>query len=271
MTINQYLCLLEALLIRRDNAFEKYMRLLESASAPAAARIDPDGLPKAKNYRNSHEDLLIRVADAGAAYNNAWDKYEKFYKQLEKNLETLANLYGWTERAALEVIYIENMGRPQETRRGGVCRRCNCCTKAEAAILIKQAKQHLTEILKEQGIEITMNRKVIEFKGPGGQELHRISPLQTFATGTINYIEARFDLSDTWAGYNERLAVWYNGSAEEETPIDESGVIVIPRKVLEQPGTLKMNLCFSCTENGTTAKRLTSRPVDVLKLVKANY
>ena len=116
-----------------------------------------------------------------------------------------------------------------------------------------------------------MKKQTIEFDAPGGQDLKRVSPLRTFATGTVNYIEARFVLSDTWAGYNERLAVWYNGSAKEETPIDESGVIVIPRKVLEQPGTLKMNLCFSCTGNGTTAKRLTSRPVDVLKLVKANY
>ena len=66
-TINQYLCLLEVLKIRRDQALEKYLRLLERASAPTAARIDPDGLPKAKNYRNSHEDILIKVADAAAA------------------------------------------------------------------------------------------------------------------------------------------------------------------------------------------------------------
>ncbi len=154
MTINQYLCLLEVLKIRRETALEKYARLLERASAPTAARIDPDGLPKAKNYRNSHEDLLIKVADAAAELTSAWDKYNKFHRQLDKNLETLANLYGWTERAALEVIYIDNMGRPQETRRGGVCRRCSCRTKAEAAILIKQAKDHLTEILRAQGVKI---------------------------------------------------------------------------------------------------------------------
>ena len=150
MTINQYLCLLEVLKIRRENALEKYVRLLESASAPAAARIDPDGLPKTKNYRNSREDMLIQVADAAAAYNNAWDKYEKFYKQLEKNLKQL-DLW---ERWALEQIYIDNMGKPPEKRRAGVCRRCSCRTKADAAILIKQAKDHLTEILRAQGVEI---------------------------------------------------------------------------------------------------------------------
>lgn len=150
MTINQYLCLLEVLKIRREKALEKYVRLLERASAPTAARIDPDGLPKAKNYRNSHEDLLIKVADAAAAEDKAWNQYEAFEKQFEKNLAKL----DYTERLALEQIYIWNQGKPPEKRRAGVCRRCSCRTKADAAILIKQAKDHLTEILRAQGVEI---------------------------------------------------------------------------------------------------------------------
>ena len=116
-----------------------------------------------------------------------------------------------------------------------------------------------------------MTRRIIEFDAPGGQDLKRVSPLQTFATGTINYIEARFNLSDTWAGYTECFAVWYNGRTKKETPIDESGVIVIPREVLEQPGTLKVNLCFNHTDSNGLTARLTSRPVEVLQLVKANY
>lgn len=150
MTINQYLCLLEVLKIRREKALEKYLRLLERASAPTAARIDPDGLPKAKNYRNSHEDLLIKVADAAAAEDKAWNQYEAFEKQFEKNLAKL----DYTERLALEQIYIWNQGKPPEKRRAGVCRRCSCRTKADAAILIKQAKDHLTEILRAQGVPI---------------------------------------------------------------------------------------------------------------------
>ena len=150
MTINQYLCLLEVLKIRRDQALEKYLRLLERASAPTAARIDPDGLPKAKNYKNGNEDLLIKLADAAAAHNSAWDKYEAFEKQFNKNLAQLE----YSERLALEQIYIWNQGKPPERRRAGVCRWCGCRTKAEAAILIKQAKDHLTDILRAQGIPI---------------------------------------------------------------------------------------------------------------------
>lgn len=149
MTINQYLCMLEALQIRRDRAFERYVRQLERASAPATAHIDPDGIKTRSGY-NSREDLLIKVADAAAAEDKAWKQYEAFKKQFEKNLAQLE----YTERLALEQIYIFNMGKPPERRRAGVCRWCGCRTKAEAAVLIRQAKQHLTEILIAQGVQI---------------------------------------------------------------------------------------------------------------------
>lgn len=149
MTINQYLCMLEALQIRRDRAFERYVRALERASAPATAYIDPDGT-QIKGGHNSREDLLLKVADAADAENKAWEQYEAFKTQFEKNLRLLEN----TERLALEQIYIWNIGKPPERRRAGVCYWCGCRTKAEAAVLIRQAKQHLTEILIAQGIEI---------------------------------------------------------------------------------------------------------------------
>lgn len=153
MTINQYLYGLEQLRNRRDRAFEAYIRAHNRASAPTAAHIDADGITSRSGY-NSTEDKLIKAADAWARYDKADNLYYGYSKQLDRNLETLAKLYGWSERAALELIYIENMGKPPERRRAGVCRRCSCRTKAEAAELIRQAKQHLTEILRAQGVEI---------------------------------------------------------------------------------------------------------------------
>ena len=149
MTINQYLCLLEAFKIRRERAFEKYARQLERATAPTTARIDPDGIKSRSGY-NGREDLLIKVAEAAAAEDKAWKQYTAFKKRFEKNLEQLE----YSEGLALEIIYIWNMGKPPEKRRSGVCRWCGCRTKAEAAALIRQAKQHLTEILIAQGVEI---------------------------------------------------------------------------------------------------------------------
>ena len=129
------------------------MRSHNRASSPAAAHINSDGITSRSGY-NSTEDKLIKAADAWAKYDRADMLYDGYYNQLEKQLEKLAKLYGWHERAALEVIYIENMGRPHETRRGGLCRRLGVRTKAEAAAIVQDAKNHLTEILRAQGIEI---------------------------------------------------------------------------------------------------------------------
>ena len=153
MTINQYLFALEQLRNRREKAFEAYMRAHNRASAPAAAHIDPDGITS-RSGSNGTEDKLIKAADALAKYNKADDLYYGYSKQLDKNLKKLEKLHGWPERAALEIIYIENMGKPPERRRAGICRHCNCRTKAEAAELVRQAKQHLTEILIAQGVPI---------------------------------------------------------------------------------------------------------------------
>lgn len=153
MTINQYLYALEVLHNRRERAFEHYMRVHERAAAPTAAHIDPDGITSRNGY-NGTEDKLIRAADAWAKFDKADNLFYGYEKQLNRNLEKLEQLHGWRERAALELIYIENQGRPQETRRGGLCRRLGVRTKAEAGEIVQSAKQHLTTILIEQGIPI---------------------------------------------------------------------------------------------------------------------
>ena len=153
MTINQYLYALEQLRNRRNRAFEAYIRAHNRASAPTAAHIDADGATSRSGY-NSTEDKLIKAADAWARYDKADNLYYGYSKQLDKNLSKLATLYGWQERAALEKIYIDNMGRPKETKRGGLCRVLGVRTKAEAAVIVQDAKQYLTEILRAQGVKI---------------------------------------------------------------------------------------------------------------------
>ena len=116
-----------------------------------------------------------------------------------------------------------------------------------------------------------MNRKVIEFEAPGNQVLKRISPMQIFASGTINYLAAHFELSDTWNGYDECYAVWHNGKVTKESSVDADGKTVIPQEVLKSPGVLKVNLCFSKVSSGTIATRVTSYPVDALEIVRAHF
>ena len=153
MTINQYLFALEQLRNRRDKAFEKYIRAHNRASAPAAAHIDPDGITS-RSGSNTTEDKLIKAAEAWAKFDKASTLYFGYEKQLNRNLDKLQKLHGWQERAALEKIYIENMGRPHETRRGGLCRVLGVRTKAEAGEVVRAAKEHLTEILLAQGVPI---------------------------------------------------------------------------------------------------------------------
>ena len=139
--------------IRRERCFERYMRAHERAAAPTAAHIDPDGITS-RSGSNSTEDKLIKAADAWAKFDKASTLYFGYEKQLNRNLDKLAKLYGWRERAALEKVYIENMGRPQETRRGGLCRVLGVRTRAEAYEILQEAKRHLGEILRSQGIDI---------------------------------------------------------------------------------------------------------------------
>lgn len=153
MTINQYLYALEVLKNRRERCFENYMRAHNRASAPAAAHFNTDGITNRSGY-NSTEDKLIKAADAWAKYDKADNLYYGYFKQLDKNLDKLEKLYGWEERAALEKVFIDNMGRPQETRQGGLCRLLGVRTKAEANEIFQAAKRHLVEILRSQGVDI---------------------------------------------------------------------------------------------------------------------
>ena len=153
LTINQYLYALEQLRNRRDKAFEKYIRAHERAAAPTAAHINTDGITN-RSGSNGTEDKLIKAAEAWAKFERASTLYFGYEKQLNRNLDKLQKLYGWQERAALELIYIENQGRPYETRRGGLCRVLGVRTKAEAGEVVRAAKEHLTEILIAQGVPI---------------------------------------------------------------------------------------------------------------------
>ena len=112
-----------------------------------------------------------------------------------------------------------------------------------------------------------MDRQTIYFKAGKTQELTRTSPLQTFAIETINYIEAHFELPDTWKTFDDLYAVWFNGSEREGSLINDDGVTVIPSVMLKTPGTLEVNLCGNDFQNGKLAGRWTSYPTEALKLI----
>ena len=111
-----------------------------------------------------------------------------------------------------------------------------------------------------------MNKQIIKFKATDGQQLERVTPLRDFATGSVNYIHAEFDLSDIWNGYTKIAAVWRINGIKRDTPIDGVNRITIPSELLETKGTLMVNLSASLIENGSVIKRTTSYPVKALTL-----
>lgn len=116
-----------------------------------------------------------------------------------------------------------------------------------------------------------MNKQIIKFKATNGQQLERVTPLRDFATGSVNYIHAEFELSDIWNGYTEIEAVWCINGIKRITPIDGANRITIPSDLLETKGTLMVNLSASLIENGTVIKRTTSYPVKALTLTETMF
>lgn len=114
-----------------------------------------------------------------------------------------------------------------------------------------------------------MERNIIEFKSDTEeQHLIRMGPLKKYASDTVNYIEARFNLSEIWHQFESLAAVWYVDNITKSSMIDENGATVIPQEVLTAPGILHMNLCASTVRNNVVVARVTSYPIDVLKLIK---
>jgi hypothetical protein len=54
-----------------------------------------------------------------------------------------------------------------------------------------------------------MNKRIITFKA-NEQNLINTTP-QGFATDTVSYIEAVFELGENWTGYDTIKAIWTNG------------------------------------------------------------
>ncbi len=119
-----------------------------------------------------------------------------------------------------------------------------------------------------------MNKTAINFKTIGSQQLQRQGPLKEYASDTINYIEAYFDLDDSWRDSDRLYAAWFVDDNDKFTDIPLSGAVVIPQELLTIPGTLQMNLVaesYQTLEDGSrvVTYRNTTYPVDVLKTARS--
>ena len=99
-----------------------------------------------------------------------------------------------------------------------------------------------------------------------------VEPLKVYASDTINYVEAHFDISGSWMDSDRTYAAWSvvgDSDIVRFTDIPDPGVVVVPQELLTIPGTLQMNLVsddYKDHDNSTgiLIGRKTSYPVDVL-------
>lgn len=111
-----------------------------------------------------------------------------------------------------------------------------------------------------------MDKNIITFQA-NEQELINTTP-EVFASDTVSYIEARFELGQNWSGFDSVRAIWSNGYERISTVLDSLGVCIVPTEVLSRRADVLMNLVGSISDNGELTDRLTTFPVIALRVTK---
>lgn len=115
-----------------------------------------------------------------------------------------------------------------------------------------------------------MKDQVIKFEALN-QSLRKTSGFSTYPNGMVEIITAEFELGDEWDGYDSVRAVWQNGEVKISSVLDPNHRCKIPSGVLENKGTLEVNLVASSVDDGVLTERLTSYKVVAFQIpVKVN-
>ena len=114
-----------------------------------------------------------------------------------------------------------------------------------------------------------MEKQIITFSA-NEQKLTKTGGLDCYASNTVAYIEARFDLGDNWSGYDSVRAVWWNDyNKTVSTVLDPDGVCIVPYEVLTHKSVVRVNLVGSIVQDDVLTDRITTCPAAAL-VVKCN-
>ena len=108
-----------------------------------------------------------------------------------------------------------------------------------------------------------MEKKTLTFRADN-QILVGQNASARFASDTVSYIEAVFDLGENWSGFDAVKAIWSTDFDSICTVLDSSGACVVPHEVLERVGDVWVNLVGSISEDETLTDRLTTYPVKAI-------
>ena len=96
------------------------------------------------------------------------------------------------------------------------------------------------------------------------QQLTKTSGPGAYSSNTFQYIEAHFDLDESWTGLDSVRAMWHTDFSCIATVLDSSGSCKVPREVLNRRGEVKVNLCGGIVEDDQFKERLTTYPIVAL-------
>lgn len=102
------------------------------------------------------------------------------------------------------------------------------------------------------------------------QRLTVRSGVMRYASDTVNYVRAEFELGNGWEGFDAVQAIWKSRYDTVSILLDEHGVCMVPQEVLARRSRVQVNLVGFTASGGTLTARLTSYPAFVLDVdVKA--
>lgn len=106
-----------------------------------------------------------------------------------------------------------------------------------------------------------MDKQIITFSA-NEQTLRKTGGLDIYASKTVSYIEAHFDLGQNWSGYDSIEAVWWNDYVRPvRTVLDTEGICVVPTEVLLRKGAVYVNLVGVISSDNVLTDRLTTHPI----------
>ena len=118
-----------------------------------------------------------------------------------------------------------------------------------------------------------MNTVTLHFKADG-QQLIALDSVYSYASNTVDYIIADFQLGDNWTGFDVVTAVWFTDFDCISTVLDGDGVCVVPHEVLTKRGQVQVNLVGADLDEEESygaelIDRLTTYPLKAI-LIDAN-
>lgn len=116
-----------------------------------------------------------------------------------------------------------------------------------------------------------MNETVtLKFKA-SGQTLISALKVPIYASKTVGYLYAEFELGSGWDGFDSVRAVWQSKTETVACLLDTSCKCLIPAEVLNRVSPVVVNLVGSTEENGVLVDRLTTFPVHALTVHTQAY